>query len=189
MSDFQGALKELIMPPEAKPKPWETVKAPFGGAHRRKNVRPRHKMVVALHMAGHTDVEIARLLGYKPGSVALILKSDHPELIATRERAQEAVARNTGDMILRFHQEASKSVDTLIEIRDKVEAPFSERRLSALAILDRAGYSPVKKQMTMDVKVPINELKTVVNQLDAANEVFMRKDEWQVKTLPTGTDK
>lgn len=188
MSDFQGSLKELILPPETKQKPWEVIKGPSGGQYRRKNVRPRHKIVVALHMAGHTDVEIARQMGYKPSSIAMILKSDHPELLKAREQAGEAVARNLGDMVLRFHQEASRSVDTLIEIRDTKTAPFSERRLSALAILDRAGYSPVKKQMNMDVKVPINELKGVMDQLDAANEVFERKTEWVVKTLPTGTN-
>lgn len=176
------------MPASAKPAPWAAVKAPFNGQHRRKNIRPRHKMVVALHMAGHTDVEIARLLGYKPTSVALILKSDHPELMKAREDMGNQVAQRLGDMYLKFHSEASKSVDVLVEIRDKKDAPMSERRLSALAILDRAGYSPVKKQMNMDVKIPVNELKGVVDQLDAANEVFLRKGEWTVKTLSTGTD-
>lgn len=188
MSDFQGTLKELILPPESKPKPWETVRAPFSGQPRRKNVRPRHKMVVALHMAGHTDVEIARQLGYKPSSVAAILRSDHPELVDTRNKAGDAIARNLGDMTLRFHQEAAKSVDVLVEIRDKTDAPASERRLSALAILDRAGYSPVKKNMNVDVKVPVAELKGVVDQLEAANEVFVRRNEWTIKNLPTGTD-
>ena len=186
VSDFQGALKELIIPRAAAP--WTRGPAPFAGQYKRKNIRPRHKMVVSLHMAGHTDVEIARLLGYKVSSVGTILHSDHPDLVKAREDMGNLVAKNLGDMVLRFHQEASKSVDVLVEIRDKEAAPCSERRLSALAILDRAGYTPVKKQLNLNTNVPLNELKGVVDQLDAANEVVIRRDEWVVQNLPTGTN-
>lgn len=188
MTDFQGALKELILPASAKPMPWENHRVgnrPSTLAARRlQRVRPKHKMMVSMHMAGWSNEEIARELGYKPSRVATILQSPHPDLLKHREDVNDAVSRKVGDLVMRFRMESSKSLDTLIEIRDKMDAPSSERRLSALAILDRAGYTPVKKQINLDANVPINELRQIVGQLDAANEVVVRRDEWVIKDVP-----
>lgn len=185
MTDFQGALKELILPAKSAAMPWEG--RPRGstiGNRRLQRVRPKHKIMVGMHLAGWSNEEIAKELGYKPSRVATILQSSHPELIKHREEINTAVSRRIGDLVLRFRTESSKSLDTLIEIRDKTEAPFSERRLSALAILDRAGYTPVKKQINLDANVPFQELKGIVGQLEAANEVVVRRDEWVIKDIP-----
>lgn len=186
MSDFQGALKELILPASAKPAPWaqHSIGRPGGMGAVLKRVRPRHKMVVSMHMAGYKDVEIAQILGYKPARIAAILKSSNPELLQVREELGNKVASQLGDLVLQFRLESKKSLDTLVEIRDKQDAPSSERRLSALAILDRAGYAPVRKQINLDTKVPFEEMKQLMGQIDQANEVALRRDEWTITDVP-----
>ena len=187
MSDFQGALKELILPAGAKPAAWmpHNIGRPGGQMARLKKVRPRHRMIVQMHLAGWKDTEIAKELGYTPTRVAMILKSDNPELKRVREETGELVARHMGDLVLRFRAESAKSLDTLVEIRDKVDAPSSERRLSALAILDRAGYAPVRKQINLDTNVPLQELKGVIGQIESANEVAFRRAEWTIADVNT----
>ena len=193
MSDLQGTLKEQIIAATEAVKsgrmPWDMPRTGKLTNLPPKRIRPRHKMVVALHMAGWTNVEIANQLGYTDGRVGIILQSQHPALREVRKEMADKVAVATGDIVLRFHQESGKSLDTLIEIRDAAASPVSERRQSALAILDRAGYTPIKKQINLDATVPVQELTGVIDQLDRANEVFVRKSEWEVKTIlpATGT--
>ena len=182
MSDFQGALKELIQPASAMPKPWDSAKA---ATPQLKRVRARHKMVVSMHMAGFTNVEIAQELGYTPIRVSIIVNSQNPQLAEHRSKVENEVAMQMGDLVMSFRAESRKSLNTLVRIRDTETAPMSEQRLSALAILDRAGYSPVKKQLNLDMSVPLNELQSTLEHLDAANEVVVRRAEWEVKTLPT----
>ena len=182
VSDFQGALKELIQPATAMPKPWAApVKA--GGVQLRQ-VRTRHKVVISMHMAGFTNAEIARELGYKPERVSVIINSSNPQLQEHRSKVENEVAMQMGDLVMSFRAESRKSLNTLVAIRDKEDAPLSEKRLSALAILDRAGYSPVKKQINVDGNVPFQELKGVIDQINSANEVAIRRDQWSVVSNP-----
>lgn len=191
MSDFQGALKELIMPAgsgaRTTPKPWSGGQPK--GAVVGKHVRARHKLVVALAVAGYRNSEIAAELGYTPGRVSIILNSKHPELAEHRSQIQNQVAINTGDLVLSFHAESRKSLNTLVKIRDKEDAPLSEQRLSALAILDRAGYSPVKKQINVDATLPAQELHSIMGQIEHANEVAARRSEWQIADVPKPSDR
>lgn len=186
MTDIQGALKELILPASAKPPAWarhQTNNRP-GSQIRLKRIRPRHKMIVSMHMAGFTDVEIAHALGYTPSRVGMILRSTHPELAKVKKELADVVSRQMGDLVLRFRAESSKSLETLVDIRDDTEAPRSERRLSALAILDRAGYAPVRKQINLDTQVPFDEMRQVFGQIESANEVAIRRSEWEITDVP-----
>ncbi len=188
MSDIQGTLKEqIIAAAEAVRRgemPWDRRASGRNTNVPPKKIRARHKMAVALSMAGWKNIEIAKQLGYTEGRISIILNSQHPDLRAVRKEMADRVAVESGDIVLRMHQESGKSLDTLIEIRDDRESPRSERRQSALAILDRAGYTPIKKQINLDAGAPVQELTQVVSQLDKANEVFVRRQEWEVKSLP-----
>ncbi len=150
-------------------------------SHRRP-ARERHKMCVHLAASGWTNVDIAKAMGYKaPQQISNILKSTHPELIEVAIRAREAVFNNTTDVMLRFRQEALKSVDTLVLVRDTTDADLGQRRLAARDILDRAGYSVVHKQVNMNANIPVEALNKVVEGLEAADEVASRRKEWEVK--------
>lgn len=187
MSDIQGTLKEQIIAAQAMPKPWEVIRGDRKNNAPPKKIRPRHKIAVAMQAAGFMNKEIAERLGYTEARISVILGSKHPILQAVRKEIADRIALETGDIALKFHLESAKSIDTIIEIRDDKEAPKSVRLQSALAILDRAGYTPVKKQLNLTANTPVSELQGVVDQLDRANEVFARRSEWEVKSLPTGT--
>jgi transcriptional regulator with XRE-family HTH domain len=187
MSDHQGTLKEQIIAATQGHKPWEVIRSTQSTNRPPKKIRPRHRMAAALQAAGFTNKEIAEKLGYTEGRISVILRSKHPQLQEVRKEIADRIALETGDMALRFHMEAPKSLDTLINIRDNAQSPTSERRQSALAILDRAGYTPIKKQINLQGNVPAPELREVITELDRANEVFERRREWEVKSLPTGT--
>jgi hypothetical protein len=186
MSDLQGTIKEQIIAAKAMPKPWELRLHKPSSTKPLKTVRPRHRMAVALHMGGYDNVQIAAHLGYTPQRISAIINSKHPGIAACKAEFASKVALATGDVVLRFHSEANKCLDKLIQIRDRDDAPISEQRQSALAILDRAGYTPIKKQINIDSQIPFQELRGVVDRLDSANEVVVRKSEWSVKSFATG---
>jgi hypothetical protein len=140
-------------------------------------------MMVSMHMAGFTHEEIGRELGYTPSRISTILGCKTEELARYRDEVENQVAMQMGDLVMSFRAESRKSLNTLVAIRDKEDAPLSEKRLSALAILDRAGYSPVKKQINVDASIPMQELRGIVGQIEQANEVAIRRSEWEVTSI------
>jgi len=183
MSDVQGTLKQFIRP--AAPtfrQPWQQA-GPEGAVReplrRHKTVRERHKIVVFLACAGWTNIQIAKAMGYSPACVSIILRSQNPELLQIRSQAQDWVANHTTDVLLRFRQESLKSVETLVDVRDNAD-DWSQKRLAARDILDRAGYSVVHKQVNFNAEVPVAKLEETLGQLDKANEVEARRSEWAI---------
>lgn len=140
-------------------------------------------MVVMLAAAGWTNRQIAQSMGYTDARVSVILQSQHPELLAVRREAAQKVMDNTTDLMLRFRAEAPASLDLLVEVRDnKLPEPAAPalRRLAARDILDRAGYSPIRKQINLDMQMPGEEVVRAAKQLASANEVAERRGEWTV---------
>lgn len=192
MSDIQGTLKANIVAPsgwqlvngviKAQPQPTREV------TRRPKAVRERHKMIMFLHCAGWKNIEIARQLGYKEQAVSNIIHSQHPELLAIKKQAQATVADNTMDVMLRFRAEAIKSLNTLVIVRDQ-EEDVGQRRLAARDILDRAGYSVVKKQINLNANIPVDKLEGVMDKLAEAHEVEEMSGQWVVKNPNPEKDK
>jgi hypothetical protein len=184
--DVPGTLKSGIVQPP--PKPWERafVAQLSATAKReptrrfRRPARERHKMVVFLHCSGWKNNDIASAMGYKSAAqVSIIINSQHPELLALKDRAQEMVASATTDVMLRFRQEANKSVETLVQVRDQT-ADVSQRRLAARDILDRAGYAPVRKQINFNTAIPIEKLEAIVERVEEANDLELHRAKWAV---------
>lgn len=183
--DVPGTLKQNIVEPQ--PKPWERsfVTQLSAIAKReplrrfRRAARERHKMVMFLHCAGWKNVDIAKAMGYSNQAVTTVIQSQHPELLAIKDRAQQLVESNTTDVLLRFRQEANKSVTTLVEVRDQT-GDIGQRRMAARDILDRAGYSVVKKQINFNSEIPIEKLEGIIEQIQDANEVENRKSQWAI---------
>lgn len=143
-------------------------------------------MVVMLALSGHTNIEIAQAMGYTPGRVGTILASQHPELLKVREEAAARVMDHMTDPMLKFRSEVPKSIDALIEVRDQegVENPdLGQKRLAARDILDRAGYSPVRKQLTVNADLPPAQLEEALTRFEQAVENKQRHAEWAVVTI------
>lgn len=186
--DAGGTLKTTIIPPAvaAHTRQLATHSMPWGSRqafNAPKGARERHKMVVMLAAAGWTGNQIAQSMGYTPARVSVILTSRHPDLLAVRKEAAQKVMDNTTDLMLRFRAESGKSLDVLVDIRDNKlsePAPPALRRLASRDILDRAGYSPIRKQINLDMQMPGEEVVRAAKQLAAANEVDARRSEWTV---------
>lgn len=180
--DVQGTLKSYIAPAPQK-QGWQVVGTPLArpsDINRPRKLRERHKMVIYLEAAGWKPIDIGRAMGYSPSRVSLILNSKHPEVLAMKAQAALQVRDNTLDLLTRFRAEAEKSLDTLVEVRDQT-AEVGQRRLAARDILDRAGYSVVKKQINLNTNVPVAQLEGVMDKLAEAHEVDEISAQWVVK--------
>jgi hypothetical protein len=181
--DVPGTLKTSIVQPP--PKPWERTLVAGVGARReptrrfRRAARERHKMVIFLHCAGWKNNDIAKSMGYTANQVSIIIGSQHPELLAVRDKAQALVESNTTDVLLRFRQEANKSVEALVMVRDQ-DKDLSNKRLAARDILDRAGYTVVHKQINFNTAIPVERLEAIVERVEEANDLERQRAKWAV---------
>lgn len=181
--DVPGTLKSSIVQPP--PKPWERTFVAGLNAIReptrrfRRPARERHKMVMFLHCSGWKNNDIARAMGYTANQISIIINSQHPELLALKDRAQDMVASATTDVLLRFRQESAKSVETLVQVRDQT-ADLGQRRLAARDILDRAGYSPVRKQINFNTAIPVEKLEQIVERVEEANDLELHRSKYAV---------
>lgn len=145
-------------------------------------VKERHKMVVMLEVAGWKNNEIAAAMGYTPGRVSIILSSKRPELLQVRNEAAQRVADNTIDMQAKFALHAPDALKRMVAIMGQTE-DTANSRLAAKDILDRAGYTPVKKSLSVGATVPIEQLKGTLDQIEKANQAVEQSEAWEVREL------
>ena len=150
------------------------------GTQLKGRVRPRHEMVVMLAVAGWKHNEIAEAMGYTPGRVSIIINSKNPKLLAVKQQAAARVLDNTIDLQAKFAQHAPTALNAMVDVMSQT-ADLAQRRLAARDILDRAGYSPVKKVVTANTNVPIEQLTGVLSQIDKANEAVLMSGQWEVR--------
>src|SRR5512138_781502 len=156
--DELGTLKSYISkaPPPSGWRPAGTPIARPSDVARPHKLRERHKMVIYLEAAGWKPQDIAAAMGYTPSRVSLILNSKNPEVLSLKMQAAAQVRDNTLDLMARFRAEADASLTALVEVRDQKE-DVGQRRLAARDILDRAGYSVVKKQINLNSNIPAQQ--------------------------------
>lgn len=147
-----------------------------------KKVKERHKMVVMLHVTGWKNNEIAAAMGYTQGRVSIILSSKRPELQAVRAEAAQRVLDNTVDLQAKFALYAPDALDRMVEIMNQTE-DVANARLAAKDVLDRAGYSPVKKTAHVEATVPFDQLAALLPQIEKANEAVLKEGEYEVHTI------
>lgn len=144
-------------------------------------VRPRHRIAVMLHESGLRPKEIAKMLGYTEARLSVILNSHNNELQTIRTGFATQVAENCQDVMTRLKLHAHEMVDIMLHhARDRTKGELS--RLAAKDILDRAGFSPIKKQFTIEGKLPAEDLKRAMDKIDEANEVVLKSTDWRVKS-------
>lgn len=106
---------------------------------------PRHRLIVALHLGGDRNNEIA---------VKLSVSQTHVSVVLNDPRATHEIARLSGlmadrvvDTGLRLKLYANEALDEVVE---EMRSSRNEkvRQNAAFGILDRAGYTPVKGSET-----------------------------------------
>jgi hypothetical protein len=102
---------------------------------------PRHRLVVALHLGGDTNKEIAEKLSLSEGRVSVVLND--PRAVYEIERMARRIADRTIDTALRIKLYANEALDEIVE---ELRTSKSEkvRQSAAFGLLDRAGYTPIR---------------------------------------------
>lgn len=144
-------------------------------------VRPRHRIAVALHEAGWKAGDIAKALGYTQARVSVILNSHNPHLQEFKAQFASQVADNVHDVHTRFKLYANEMLDILVGHARREQCKPELSRLAARDILFMAGFTPVKKQLSIEGKLPAEDLKRAFDKIAEANEVVLSSAKWQVK--------
>ncbi len=103
---------------------------------------PRHRLIIALHLAGDKNKEICAKLGLSESHVSLILND--PRAVYEVENLAQGVADRTIDTALRIKLYANEALDEIVE-ELRTSRNEKVRQTAAFGLLDRAGYTPVRE--------------------------------------------
>jgi len=144
-------------------------------------VESRHRAMMRLQIAGYKPGELAEVFGLTPGRISTIINSPlyKDELRRMEEEVNGQFAKNEGSKTafdfarIRLRDEASKSIEKLISLRD---GAVSERvqQLSAIEILYRAG---VVKTDKVEGELVLDASDGLVNALAEAVKQMREKDD------------
>jgi predicted XRE-type DNA-binding protein len=136
------------------------------------HINSKHRAMMRYLIAGKTVGEIANIFGITQPRVSTIINS--PLFRAEREKMEKEVTsqfvENEGSKIHTnvvremLQEEALKSLNKIIELRDGATSE-RVRQLSALEILDRAGYKAAEK---IEGVVEIDASEGLVNAIQIA---------------------
>lgn len=102
---------------------------------------PRHRLIVAMHLGGDKNREIAERLRVSPSHISVVLND--PRAVYDIERLAQNVADRTVDTSLRIKLYANEALDEIVE-ELRTSRNEKVRQGAAFGLLDRAGYTPVR---------------------------------------------
>jgi hypothetical protein len=141
--------------------------------------RARHRLVVAMHLAGFKNNEIAERLRFTKERVSQILSDPRAKLEI--ERLAPEVARNVADVHLKMQLVAPEMLDILIDqARTSVDEKVVQK--AAFGLLDRAGYTPVHKVSIS--KAPNLDPRVEGRLLDALRESETLEADYEIYEEP-----
>jgi len=122
---------------------------------------PRHNLAVQLHALGHTNKEIALITGYTENRVSIIINDPR-----AREIIQDTLASISGNITDLHTRLKIHAVEALDEIVNELRHSRDERvkQKAAFGLLDRAGYTPVHKQVIIGASIS----EVVAKRMEAA---------------------
>lgn len=108
----------------------------------------RHREIIRRLVCGETNKEIAAELGLTPEYIGM-LKSDpvfQAELQRVREQVHQTFVEEAATVSIRpaLQQHAREALDTLVALMRDARSE-RVRQLSAIDLLDRAGYRPTER--------------------------------------------
>jgi hypothetical protein len=111
---------------------------------------PRHQQIARLLFTGHTQTEVARMIGCNKSTVCRLQRDPlvQQELSRLQESADAKVIEVVPGMIDRLEVGAMRGMDVLIDILNDPSDTVDMMKLKAnvaLELLSRTGYGPVKQ--------------------------------------------
>lgn len=130
--------------------------------------RGRHHMIVALHMAGLGNREIAQNLGITKERVSQILND--PRAIYLVKRFGEKFADLQVDVGKKIQDACHEAFD---EVQDQMRNSTDERarRQCAFGILDRGGYSKIEKRIVARATIPPESARLMMDAVRESREI------------------
>lgn len=154
---------------EEKVKPWQP-----------ESWVPRHNLVVQLHALGFPNKEIAEITNYTESRVSQIINDPRAKLVV--QETLETISGNITDLHTRLKVHAVEALDEIVtELRHSRDERI--RQKAAFGLLDRAGYTPVHKQIVVggsigdEVAGRIERAHAKLDAIDAEYDIITPEEE------------
>ena len=149
-----------LLPLETAEKPGMPLK--WTGVHRR---------IVALEVAGYKAQQIAAMLGMNRTYVCRIIND--PRADVDRKQFAEKVVNAVGDVQLKIALHADEALEEILD-EMRVCEDVKVRQKAAFGILDRAGYTPVRKEIVAHTTIPsemLSGMQSVMDEMKGIQEI------------------
>jgi len=128
----------------------------------------RHKHIIALHAAGMRNKDIAKLMGYEPSTVSIILNDPRAAKLTARmaEEFIEELTTTTQDRIAASALEAFETMLQLLRNGENDRVKFT----AAKDLLDRAGFKPSEQTVQTKITVTRGDLARLITALEESKK-------------------
>lgn len=150
-----------------------------GNGNHIKDLRPRVRMVIMLSENGYRNIDIARALGYTQSRVSTLVNSRNPRIEAFKRNFALSISERLEDVPAKLQAASPPAVDALIMVMKSDD--LGQKRQAARDILDRAGYSPVKKQLIVNAPMPTELMHKLVETIEDSNRASALSDDFSFK--------
>lgn len=138
--------------------------------------KPKHDLVVALHMMGYQNIQIAELTGYSDSNVSTIIKDPRTKkaILEGRRRYQEDTVSAIQDMLVDQAYEGMKKLGDTIDGEFKLGSDAKKHQdVMTLKLIDRVGFSPRAEavQGKGGIQLDPESSERLVSALEKANTV------------------
>lgn len=113
--------------------------APSGGPAGLRALKPRHKLIALMCASGRTNAQIASELGMSSVGISTILKSPLMRALVAQylQQIESKTSTSVADVIATLRGETSKTLTTILSIRDEGTKEDSVRLAAAIELFDR----------------------------------------------------
>lgn len=110
-----------------------------GGPAGLKALKPRHKLIALMCASGRTNAQIASELGMSSVGISTILKSPLMRALVAQylQQIESKTSTSVADVIATLRGETSKTLTTILSIRDEGTKEDSVRLAAAIELFDR----------------------------------------------------
>lgn len=136
-----------------------------------------HRYIVLLEVAGKKPGEIAEIVDLSASRVSVILNDYRAEL--DRIEIGSALADRLTDVHSRLQLYAQEALDVIVDEMREITNKADIRVKTAFGILDRAGFTPVQKQIVAKAEIPseiADRMEAVAKEVREAKFEYVKVD-------------
>lgn len=137
----------------------------------REKFTSRHALMCDMHIAGMSNNDIASALDCSHVTVSVILGDARAKSYIKEQR--DLIAASTPDIYKKLECYAHEAVDELVRQMRFGTKDDKVKQTAAFGILDRLGFSPIKKEITAKADIPLSDkhAEKMERLLDESKEI------------------